>query len=364
MVVGMGRAGAKMVMPGNEPLIDIIIPNWNGKHFLETCLESLRRQSFSAFRVIVVDNGSSDGSRDYLGRGYPEVEVIGLPENAGFSVAVNTGIVASRAPWVLLLNNDIEVDQDCLLGLAKAIERYPESDVFALKMINFHQRHLLDGVGDVVLRGGVGYRLGTMESDGRQYQEDYPVFGACAGAALYRRSFFDQVGLFDPGFFAYLEDVDLNLRARRLGKSCMYLAHAKVYHIGSATSGSKFNPLTIRLSTRNNLLVLAKNYSLSLFLRFFPAIFVYQCAWLVFCIKKGVIIPYLHGIAQGLGDFFKFRREGRRFLAQSGLLSETIFAGLVEEAERQAIGSIMARRSASGKGNRLLRLYLQFFFPR
>jgi GT2 family glycosyltransferase len=350
-----------MVMAGSEPLIDIVIPTWNGRLFLGDCLQSLRRQTCDGFRVIVVDNGSSDGSCEYLRTSFPEVEVVSLPENTGFSYAVNAGISASRAPLILLLNNDMEVAEDCVERLKEALERYPDIDAFALKMINFHQRHLLDGAGDAFLRGGVGYRLGTMEEDGPLYQKDRPVFGACAGAALYRRDFFATVGLFDPGFFAYLEDVDLNLRARRLGKRFMYLSSAKVYHLGSATSGSKFNPLTIRLSTRNNILVLAKNYPLPIFFRFLPAILVYQVVWLLFCLKKGLVAPYLQGLFQGLVSWPRFRRKADVLFRQDKLLSLDIFAALLKEAEKEVIHSIMDRRSAIGKSNNLLRLYRKLF---
>jgi len=345
-----------------EPQIDIVIPNWNGKHFLGVCLESLRRQTCQAFRVIVVDNGSIDDSCGYLGANFPEVTVISLKENTGFSVAVNAGIEAALAPWILLLNNDMEVACDCLNSLVLSCDRYPEIDAFALSMINFHHRHLLDGAGDSVLRGGVGYRLGTMEKDGPAYDEDREVFGACAGAALYRREFFQQVGLFDRDFFAYLEDVDLNLRARRLGKRYMYLAAARVFHIGSASSGSKFNPLTIRLSTRNNILVIAKNYSWRLFARFLPAILIYQLAWLLFCGKKKMLGPYVQGLVQGVGSFRTFFKKGRLWRQHPHLLSEEAFATLVKTSEFEAIRSIMARRSANGKGNALLSLYCRLFF--
>jgi GT2 family glycosyltransferase len=126
-----------MVRAGSEPLIDIVIPNWNGRHFLGDCLLSLRRQTDKNFRVIVVDNGSSDGSCEFLRTSFPEVEVVSLSENTGFSYAINSGISVSRAPLILLLNNDIEVAEDCIERLTEALERYPDIDAFALKMINF-----------------------------------------------------------------------------------------------------------------------------------------------------------------------------------------------------------------------------------
>jgi GT2 family glycosyltransferase len=349
-------------MVGHEPLIEVIIPNWNGKGMLEHCLSSLRQQTFSNFRVIVVDNGSSDGSIELVETTFPEIRLVQLDHNTGFSVAVNRGIEASVAPWLLLLNNDMEVAEACLEKLRLAVEEYPNFHLFALKMMNFHQRQFIDGAGDAVFRGGVGYRIGTMEQDSEEYRKDRESFGACAGAALYSRSFFEKVGLFDADFFAYLEDVDLNMRARRYGLRCMFIAGAYVYHIGSASSGSKLNPLTIRLSTRNNIHVLAKNYPLRLFVRFFPAIVVYQLAWLLFCVKKGMFLSYLAGFYQGLRMLPCFFRKGRALQKSGDLIRLDIFATMIKTAEREAVSSIMARRTAAGKNNFLLSCYCKFFF--
>lgn len=346
-------------MAHNEPLIEIVIPNWNGEKLLVDCLASLTRQSCRNFSITVVDNGSSDGSVALLERSYPEVKTLRFSENRGFSVAVNAGIEEATAPWILLLNNDMEVDQDCLATLERGVGQYPDYDFFALKMKSFHQRDLLDGAGDGVLRGGVGYRLGTLEHDGPPYDRDRDVFGACAGAALYRRGFFDRVGLFDNDFFAYLEDVDLNMRARRAGCRCRFLASAIVYHIGSATSGSKINPLTVRLSTRNNLNVLVKNYPFSLIVLYFPVICLYQIAWFLFVLKKKMFCPYLQGIRQFFGQFPQMLAKRRQGLERYPATRE--FGKSLCQAERDVIASIMARRMAEGKKNFLLRLYCRLF---
>jgi GT2 family glycosyltransferase len=355
------KEGARPMI-GREPLLEIIIPNWNGKDMLAHCLASLRRQTFTDFGVIVVDNGSEDGSIGMLRSLYPEVRLISLKENTGFSIAVNKGIEASVAPWLLLLNNDMEVAEDCLANLCQALGKYPDFHMFALKMMNYHHRRFIDGAGDAVLRGGVGYRIGTLEEDSHVYQYDRETFGACAGAALYAREFFNKVGLFDTDFFAYLEDVDLNLRGRRHGFRCMFLASAIVFHIGSASSGSKINELTIRLSTRNTLFVLAKNYPLSMFLLFLPAIIVYQIAWLLFCVKKGMFQPYLCGLYQGLRLGFPFYKKGTVLRQEESLLPLRDFATMIKVSEREAVNSIMARRIAAGKSNVLLSCYCKLFF--
>lgn len=339
------------------PQIEVIIPNWNGREMLGHCLVSLQRQTLQNFSVTVVDNGSTDGSMSYLERKFPHVKVVGLGHNTGFSYAVNQGIAQASSPWVLLLNNDMEVAPNCFEEIRKAIERYKDYSFFALKMMNYHQRDLIDGAGDAVLRGGVGYRLGTLEKDSPDYQHDREVFGACGGAALYNRTFFDRVGVFDPDFFAYLEDVDLNMRACRFGMCCMYLASAIVYHIGSATTGSKINGLTVRLSTRNNIYVLVKNYSPAIFLRFLPAIVIYQCAWVLLCIKKRMFSPWLKGIMEAVVDLPIFYRKRKNQVSDEQSLSDMKFAQAVSTWEGEAVKSIMARRSSEGKNNFLLRWY-------
>ncbi len=308
----------------------------------------------------MVDNGSTDGSVSFIQENYPHVKIIELEENNGFSAAVNRGILASDSQWVLLLNNDVEVASDCLEFLDTVCRHHHEYDFFALKMIDFHQRTHIDGAGDSVMRGGVGYRLGTMENDSEIYSIKRDVFGACAGAALYNRSIFDSVGLFDEDFFAYLEDVDFNLRAVRAGKRCCYLPDARIYHIGSASTGSKINSFTVRLTTRNNVYVVLKNFGPLLFLRFLPAFVIYQLFWLLFVLKKRLFIAYLSGLLESIKHarvmFKRYERNDKR-----GNISKKDFADRVIHSEKQAIQSIINRREQLGKNITLFKLYLKIF---
>ncbi len=340
--------------------VDIIIPNYNGLKVLIPCLQSIAGQTWQGLKVIVVDNGSSDGSVGYLTENFPEVQLVALSENTGFSAAVNSGIHAGTSPLIFLLNNDTELEPGCLEHLVTAADTMNGYDFFAPKMLAFHDRTLLDGAGDGYLRGGAGYRLGTMEGDSEVYNQAGPVFGACAGAVLYRRSLFERVGFFEEDFFAYLEDVDLNLRINRAGLRGYYLPAAVVYHIGSATSGSKINEFTVRLSTRNSLLVLLKNYRLSLFLRLLPVIIIYQFCWLLFVIKKRQFIPYVRGVWQALAMGRNMRYKHRE-LRRHDRLGSAEFATILKEAEKSVVASIMRRRSAEGKGNTIFELYRLFF---
>jgi GT2 family glycosyltransferase len=347
-------------MKDNSVVIEVVIPNWNGIHLLVHCLGSLRRQTLQDFSITIVDNGSTDGSVQKLERDYPEIKVIKFFNNKGFSAAVNAGIKDSSSDWILLLNNDMEVHPQCLQVLHEHIIKNTPYDFFALCMLDFHSRNVLDGAGDGFLRGGVGYRIGTMEKYGPPYNTDREVFGACAGAALYKKELFDKVGLFDEDFFAYLEDVDLNLRAIHAGCRCYYLSSAIVYHMGSATSGSKINPLTVRLSTKNNFNVLVKNYPLSLYFRFFPAILIYQLFWFLFVIKKRKIFPYFQGIIQAVHQLPKTLKKRARILSGSSLTIEQFAKSLIF-SEKDVIASIMARRKEQGKGNWLFMVYCKIF---
>ncbi len=348
-------------MQADVAQIEIVIPNWNGSKMLHHCLQSLAEQTFTNYSVTVVDNGSTDDTEDMLLREYPSVNLIKFSYNTGFSVAVNAGIENAQAELVLLLNNDMEVAPNCLEELCLAAEKYKEFDFFALKMLSFSKRNILDGAGDAVLRGGVGYRLGTLESDGPKYSLDREVFGACGGAALYRKAFFTKTGLFDADFFAYLEDVDLNIRARRLGMQCMYLSQAVVYHIGSATSGSKINPLTIRLSTRNNLNVLIKNYPVSYFLRFGAALCIYQLMWFVFCCKKKMFLAWLKGVFEAFQNLSVFLPKRKTLLGAVDKCDHGKLAKQIKNAEKEAVESIISRRSQEGKGSSFLQLYCKLF---
>jgi GT2 family glycosyltransferase len=343
-----------------DPCVDIVIPTWNGRRLLERCLQTIALQTFGDVAVTVVDNGSTDGTREFLERSYPDVQVVSFAENRGFSPAVNSGIRAGNCPFVFLLNNDTELSEDCLLRLMDAARQQASFSFFVPKMLSFHDHSILDGAGDGYLRGGAGYRLGTMERDCEFYSKAGPVFGACAGAVLYRRDLFERIGLFDEDFFAYLEDVELNLRINRAGLSGWYVPDARVYHVGSATTGSKINPVTVRLSTRNSFFVLLKHYSPVLAIRLLPVILVYQFCWLLFAVKKGQFSAYCKGVAEVFG-FLRVMRKKHHLLRQNDQLTTSEFAGCLKRAEQAVVASIMHRRAGQGRGNALLRLYGTLF---
>lgn len=309
--------------------VTIVIPNYNGKHFMEPCLSSLSEQTYKNFHILVVDNASSDGSIKYMEENYPDIELIKLQKNYGFSKAVNIGIQHSRTPYVILLNNDTTVDTRYVEEMVKAIEKSPKIFSVSSKMIQMYHPELIDSAGDLytLLGWGVCRGCGRPVSNYTKYDE---IFTACAGAAIYRRSVFDEIGYFDENHFAYLEDIDIGYRARIYGYYNMYCPTALVYHVGSGTSGSKYNSFKVKLAARNNLYLNYKNMpALQLVLNFIPLAIGYFVKYLFFC-KIGFGKDYKEGFIEGLQTAklqkkvkFQFKHLGNYLVIEIDLIKYT-----------------------------------------
>lgn len=345
-----------------SPLVTIIIPNLNGKRFLATCLDSIFNQQFQNFAIIVIDNGSEDGSVQFIKTEYPSVFLIPFSHNKGFSTAINAGIRSSESKYICLLNNDIELDQNFLKEMVAVLEVETEIAYCAPKMLAFYNRNKIDGAGDGVFRAGAGYKRGSLEEDHWRYHRQSTVFGACAGAALYRRSFFEKIGLFDEDFFAYLEDVDLNLRAQRLGLKCLYVPTAIVYHIGSATTGSIFNPFTVKLSTKNLLNVVIKNYPAFLFFKFLPSLLLYHLFWFGIVLSNKQVKAYLKGVWGAISEFPRMRRK-RKFWLTKQDAGWRKFESEIIKSEKEVMEMILRRSQfRRGRAARPVAYYLRLFF--
>jgi hypothetical protein len=342
-------------------MVSVIIPNLNGERLLKICLDSLARQTLKDFEVIVVDNGSVDRSVAFLRKNYGDVKIIQFKENKGFAAAVNKGIEEGDAEYICLLNNDLEADPDFFKEMVRALRERGDIDYCAAKMLKYDDRTVLDGAGDGIFRSGAGYKIGALEQDTGRFDQPRIVFGACAGAAVYRRSFFGRVGYFDEDFFAYLEDVDLNLRANLLGLKCLYVPTAKVFHMGSATTGGTINSFTVRLSTKNALNVVVKNYSAYAFFRALPIIFLFQLYWLLGMLRRREVLAYLKGLRGALGDFPKMWRKRARILSRQTVPSRLFFSRILQ-SEKEALESITILRRSAGKRIWPVRLYLKLFF--
>lgn len=278
--------------------VSVIIPNFNGIAFLDTVLNSLEGQSMNDFEVILVDNGSTDGSCSFTAANYPWVHILELPDNFGFCRAVNEGIRASKAPYVLLLNNDTEVTENFVEEMLAAIKRHRKAFSCGARMVQYHDRDRLDDAGNYYCALGWSFARGRGR-DIHTFEKEEKVFAACAGAAIYRKKILEQIGLFDEEHFAYLEDVDIGYRARIYGYENWYAPEAVVYHVGSGTSGSRYNQFKTRYSSRNNVYLVYKNMPFLQILLNLPFLAAGFAIKFLFFAVKGMGREYLAGIKNG-----------------------------------------------------------------
>jgi len=359
--------------------VTVIIPNYNGRKFMDQCMDALERQTYTDFVVLIVDNGSADGSVEYLRElvsdsvenhryTYP-IRTILLKENTGFSGAVNVGISAADTDYVVLLNNDTEAQPDYLRALVAAMEG--RDSVFAVspRMVQLYHQDLLDDAGDGynllgwAFQRGVGQPVTTPK-----FLQKTEVFSACAGAAIYQRDLLEEIRLdrirktgdsskklataessgqmqpeaqassrknpdtavlsyedldgytwpaypyFDPLHFAYLEDLDVCFRARVRGYRVFYEPASIVYHVGSGTSGSKYNHFKVRLAARNNVYLNYKNMPLLMLLINLPGILLGVIVKQIFFIRRGFGKDYAGGFLEGIRTLGRLRPHKTSFV--------------------------------------------------
>ncbi len=279
--------------------VSVIIPNYNGSKYLRECLNALLKQRFTNFETILVDNGSVDESVDMIRQNYSWVRLIQLSENFGFCKAVNEGIRASQAPYVILLNNDTCVDEDFVGMLLQGIKKRKKRFSCQAQMIQYHEPSLMDDAGNYYSALGWAFARGKGKPV-EKYQTEMKIFSCCAGASIYRRSVLEEIGYFDEEHFAYLEDTDLGYRARIFGYQNAYIPQAKVYHVGSGTSGSRYNLFKVRYSSRNNVYLIYKNMPLVQIFLNLPFLLAGFAIKLVFFAMKGFGREYAAGIVNGI----------------------------------------------------------------
>lgn len=253
----------------NPARVAIVIPTWNGRGMLTSCLQSLDKQTFKAYHVYVVDNGSTDGTCEYLWAERPEATVIRMATNHGFSVAVNRGIAAGSEPLVLVLNNDVELEPDCLAAMVERAEHSPAEGSWTGVLCWTHRPELVESAGLSLFHDGTPAILYRTEPLSALPKEPCEVLGAYGGLALYRRSVFEQAGLFDEQFVFYGEDMDLALRARLGGFRCALVPGARGIHRHMATSSRRPN-LSAYLQYRNIVFYILKNMRTGLVCRWLP----------------------------------------------------------------------------------------------
>ena len=288
--------------------VSVITPNYNGAEFLDNYFKSLEMDSEYIGEVIIVDNGSCDFSLDYIKNNsfsFPVV-VIENGKNLGFAPAVNQGIEKSGYDYIFSLNNDTELKEGSIKAMLDLIQ---DNDVFSVqaKMLQARNRQLVDDAGDEYNLLGWTKKIGENQNSDK-YVEVNEIFSSCAGAALYKKSVFDEIGLFDDEFFAYMEDVDLAIRSHIYGYRNLLCPDAVVYHIGSATSGSRYNEFKVRIAARNNVWTVYKNLPIPLKIVNFIFLFLGFTIKYIFFLKKGFGSTYLEGIMEGLSAKSKLEK--------------------------------------------------------
>ena len=285
--------------------VTAVIPVWNRKELLERALASLRAQTRPPEEILVVDNGSTDGSAEVAER--LGARVLRMGSNTGFANAVNCGIRAARTAWIAVLNNDVVLDPEYLERLAAAAGE--AGAWFATgKLLDPAQPGKLDGVFDSVCRGGCAWRVGNGRADGPEFSVPRPIPIAPATAALFRAELFARAGFFAETFCSYLEDVDFGLRCAAMKYPGLLVPSALAYHAGSATLG-RWHPVVVRLIARNQVLLVARHYPARLLLRFAWPILVAQAGWGLVALRHGAGAAFLAGKWAGLRLFRAARRS-------------------------------------------------------
>ena len=290
-------------------LTSVVIPNYNGIRYLKNCLLSLQKCEGEDFEVIVVDNGSTDGS-DLLPDSLKlNVRLIKLDENTGFAHAVNVGIREAKGEYVILLNNDTEVESGFVRKLTEALKKNRKAFSASAMMVDMNNREVLDGAGDYYCALGWAFAYGKGKKT-EECDKGRKIFSSCAGACIYDKAKLEITGLFDELHFAYLEDVDLGYRARIAGFDNIYEPAAVVYHAGSGFSGSRYNEFKIKLSSRNSVYLILKNMPLLQLIINLPFIVFGYLIKTLFFVLKGYGKVYLKGLLDGFKLYFS--KEGHK----------------------------------------------------
>jgi GT2 family glycosyltransferase len=261
--------------------ISVIIVNWNGAAVLPRCLDSLRRQTYQNFELIIVDNGSTDRSWDGLEQTWPGLHLICLPENKGFAAANNIGVLKAGGEWIALLNIDAFPEPDWLEILVNATQQHPDFNFFSSTLIQAENPGFLDGTGDVYHISGLAWRRDYNQPITQLNMSVEEVFSPCAAAALYNRNAFLQVAGFDEDYFMYHEDVDLGFRMRLKKHKCLYVPDAVVYHLGSSSTSIK-SDFSVYLGHRNLVWSFVQNMPGWLFWKYLPAHILANLVFLVY----------------------------------------------------------------------------------
>jgi GT2 family glycosyltransferase len=275
----------------SDTIVTVVVVNWNGKSFISECLDGLRAQTYKSFEIVVVDNGSTDNSVDFISRSYPDVALIPLEKNYGFSKGNNIALKNIYSKYVALINNDAVPDPQWLECLVSAMEQYQSAGFVASKMVFQNCPMFIDRAGDFYTRAGAGILRGRNESS-LLYSEKEWVFGACAGAAMYRKEMIEAIGPFDEDFFLLYEDIDLSFRAQLIGYKCLFVPDAVVRHKASKSIGHD-SSTSVYFGHRNLEWVYLKNMPSRLIMRTFFFHFIYNVGALFYFLSIGRLKEFI-----------------------------------------------------------------------
>ena len=339
--------------------VAIAIPSLHRPDLTARCVHFIEKQTLppSDWEIVVIENEARAGEilPDPLP---PNTRRIELPANEGTTGSINRAVAMTESRYVLLLNNDVELAADYIAKLVAALDQDPKLGFATGKLLRASERDRLDGAGDAMLMAGGAYRLGHLDPDRQQFDQPTPVLAGCGAAVLYRRSAFQECGGLDSDFFAYLDDLDLALRAQLVGYGGLYLPEAVGYHIGSATLGEPLHPRVIEYITRNQIYLLIKDYPRPVFLRLLARIFVYQLLWVMFAMKTGHLRAWLRGLRDALRNRRSMRQKNRALLARRRI-GDAEFLQLLRHSERQ-INNWQQSLPAQDR-SRLLNSYFRLF---
>lgn len=285
--------------------VSVVIPNYNGEKYIMQCMEAIMNQDVRSFEVIFVDDASTDNSLNMVMEKFPSngafplTKYIKHDKNSGFCVSVNDGIKESSSDYVILLNNDTVVKGDFVRQMYNSILRKDNIFSVSAKMLTMQDENIVDDNGDFYNALGWAFTKGKGKAS-ENCNKRRKIFAACGGAAIYRRSALEEIGLFDENHFAYLEDIDIGYRAKLHGYINIYEPNAEVLHLGSATSGSRYNEFKANLSARNNVYLVYKNMALWQKIINFPFLIIGFGIKTVFYISKGMGKTYIKGLYDGL----------------------------------------------------------------
>lgn len=303
----------------SDAKVSILLVNYNGLAHLDECLSSVCAQTYPGLEIIMVDNGSKDGSAEHVERAFSAVKVIRAGANLGFAGGNNFGLPHCTGDFVFFLNNDTRLEPGTVANLMAAVSEHPDVEAFGCLLLDYRDPSKVDSAGDTLYdTGGVfsfhGYPASLF---------DRPRFitSACAGAALYSRALLERLGGFDEDFFLNFEDMDLSLRARHLGHRILFVPSARVHHKGSATLGGKMSALSFYYSERNLPLLLLKTFPLPNLARMLPAFLLLKAMRGITAARQGQLGAYLRGNLGALALAPRMLAKRRRILAESRLSS-------------------------------------------